>query len=185
MNEESDETSELFRRAMAGVRQRPACDRLPPPRPRLRAQPLSQQADERAVLTELLHGSALPETLESGEALSYRAPGLQDAVWRRLRRGSYRIAAELDLHGLNRLQAQQAVHRFLADCQARGRRSVRIIHGKGRGSPNGSPVIKTLLDAWLRRRRDVLAFCSAQPHDGGTGAVYVLLKASQNFPPAR
>ncbi len=69
------------------------------------------------------------------------------------------------------------VNQFLADCQDRGVRCVRIIHGKGNGSPNTGPVIKALLDGWLRRRRDVIAFCSARPADGGTGAVYVLLRA--------
>jgi DNA-nicking Smr family endonuclease len=102
---------------------------------------------------------------------------LQDTVWRRLRRGAYRIGAELDLHGLNRERARLAVQEFLADCQERNLRCVRIIHGKGLGSPNTGPVIKSLLDSWLRRRRDVLAFCSARPQDGGTGAVYVLLRS--------
>jgi DNA-nicking Smr family endonuclease len=108
---------------------------------------------------------------------------VQDAVVRRLRRGSYRVCAEVDLHGLNRIAAQALVAQFLADCLNRNIRCVRIIHGKGNGSPNTGPVIKALLDGWLRRRRDVIAFCSARPADGGTGAVYVLLRAAPR--PAR
>lgn len=143
----------------------------PAPRPRLR------EADDAAVRHELHRGPPEPDPAEAVDALCFRGPGLQDTAWRRLRRGSYRIGAELDLHGLNRQRAREAVRAFLEDCHARGVRCVRIVHGKGLGSPNSGPVIKTLLDGWLRRRRDVLAFCSARPHDGGTGAAYVLLRA--------
>ncbi len=168
-----------FRSAMAGVQRRSGSDRIaplrtpPPPRPR------QAEADERAVMAELLEFSMFePELIESSDTLSYRGPGLQDSVWRKLRRGAYRVRAELDLHGMNRGDAQLAVSMFLAECQSRDVRCVRIIHGKGNRSPNTGPVIKTLLDSWLRRRSDVIAFCSARPHDGGTGAVYVLMRAT-------
>ena len=167
------------RRALGGGGARAAADRLPPQPRRPSTRPRQSEDDERAVLAELLVGPYEPEAIEAADLLAYRAPGLQDSVWRRLKRGSFRIGAELDLHGFNREHAQLAVIRFLADCQDRGLRCLRIIHGKGRGSPNSGPVIKALLDGWLRRRKDVLAFCSARPHDGGTGAVYVLLSASQ------
>jgi DNA-nicking Smr family endonuclease len=173
---------DAFRAAMAGVQRHSGSNRLvsrpPPPPPR----PRSREADDRAVLEELRHAPLDHETMESGDTLIYRAAGIQDSVWRRLRRGGYRVGAELDLHGLNRNHAQQAVHQFLARCQDRGIRCVRIIHGKGLGSPNTGPVIKSLLDSWLRRRRDVLAFCSARPQDGGTGAIYVLLRAASPAP---
>lgn len=168
-----------FRAEMAGVKPRGTPSRLAPERAPPAPRPRSREADERAVLDELLHGDFEPDTLECGDTLVYRSPGVQDAVLRRLRRGSYRVAAEVDLHGLNRNAAQLRVARFLADCQDRGTRCVRIVHGKGNGSPNTGPVIKALLDGWLRRRRDVIAFCSARPADGGTGAVYVLLRAPQ------
>ena len=167
-----------FREAMSGVQPRASSDRLPPPRQTPPPHARSAEADEREVINELLYGMLEPELIESGDTLSYRGDGIQDAVWRRLRRGAYRLRAELDLHGLNRTIAHQAVSEFLADCLARDVRCVRIVHGKGNRSPNTGPVIKTLLDSWLRRRRDVLAFCSARPHDGGTGAVYVLLRAA-------
>ncbi len=168
-----------FRQAMAGVKPQADSDRLMPERPRPSARPRSTEADERAVLEDMMSDVLDPEDIESGDTLTYRGEGIQDSVWRRLRRGGYHIRAELDLHGLNREAARQQVALFLADCQDRDVRAVRIIHGKGRGSPNTGPVIKALLDSWLRRRKDVLAFCSARPHDGGTGAVYVLLRASQ------
>ncbi len=168
-----------FREAMSGVRPHAAPDRLEPLARRPSTRPRSSEADEQAVLEEMMSDSLNPEDIESGDTLTYRGEGIQDSVWRRLRRGNYHIRAELDLHGLNRDAARQEVSEFLAACQNNDVRCIRIIHGKGRGSPNSGPVIKALLDGWLRRRKDVLAFCSARPHDGGTGAVYVLLRASQ------
>ncbi|WP_028007675.1 Smr/MutS family protein [Solimonas flava] len=173
----SSDDAALFRLAMQGVR-------LQPPSPRVSAradapapvpQPRQRQADELEALRSLL--DAEPDEIESGDTLLYRAPGVQDAVMRRLRRGHYRIEAELDLHGLNRDRAKLAVAQFLARCHHRDQRCVRIIHGKGNGSPNSGPVIKALLGSWLRRRKDVLAYCSARAVDGGTGAVYVLVRA--------
>ncbi len=174
-----------FRAAMAGVEPLPARDRVLPARKPPPPRPLQREADERAVLQELLEGPFDPDAIESGDTLAYRADGIQDSVWRRLRRGTYKIGAELDLHGLNRYVAQAEVSAFLAHCQDHNIRAVRIIHGKGRGSPNSGPVIKSLLDGWLRRRRDVLAFASARACDGGTGAVYVLLRASDTAHAAR
>jgi DNA-nicking Smr family endonuclease len=175
----SEDPGPDFHTAMAGVQPRQKSDRLPPDRVVPSARPRSTEADERAVLDELLHVDFELELIDSGETLAYRADGIQDGVWRKLRRGAFRIGAELDLHGLNRERAQAAVGAFLAECLERDLRCVRIIHGKGNRSPNSGPIIKTLLDGWLRRRRDVLAFCSARGHDGGTGAVYVLLRAVQ------
>lgn len=173
----SSEESDIFRAAVAGVkRQGPvahARHRPVAPKPR----PRSREADERAVLEELRYGPVEPDPVDSVEALSYRAPGIQDKVWKRLQRGTYRLQAELDLHGMNRECARAEVAAFIGDCRDGGIRCVRIIHGKGLRSPNSGPVIRSLLDGWLRRREDVLAFCAARPHDGGTGAVYVLLKS--------
>jgi len=180
MNDDSagapDDDSTLFRLAMQGVRVLPPSERVhvrpaaPSPRPQQRL------ADDLAVLQELLRDTE-PDEFESGDTLLYRAPGVQDGVLRRLRRGHYRIDSELDLHGMNRDRAKLAVVQFIARCHDRDLRCVRIVHGKGNGSPNSGPVIKALLGSWLRKRRDVLAYCSARAVDGGTGAVYVLLRA--------
>jgi DNA-nicking Smr family endonuclease len=143
------------------------------PEPRAR----SREADDLEVLREMLLEPD-PELLEHGETLQYRAEGVQDGVLRRLRRGHYRLDGELDLHGCNREQARRTLTRFLDDARNTDRRCVRVIHGKGNGSPNSGPVLKQLLDSWLRRRKDVLAYCSARPVDGGTGAVYVLLRTA-------
>jgi len=173
-----DDDSALFREAVRDIAPKAASEHVTLGGRRLSTRPRSREADDLEVMKELL-AEPLPELFESGDTLHYRAPGLQHTVLRKLRRGQYRIERELDLHGLNRERARAAVNDFLARCLDQDQRCVRIIHGKGHGSPNSGPVIKTLLDGWLRKRRDVLAFCSARPEDGGTGAVYVLLRSGR------
>ncbi|MDD3762677.1 MAG: Smr/MutS family protein [Nevskiales bacterium] len=175
MSTHDDDLNE-FRRAMHGVRRQAPAGRVGRHRVMPSPDPHLSRADDRAVLEEMLWEPD-PDELEHGETLIYRAPGLQDGVFRRLRRRHYRIEKVLDLHGMNRAQARIAVNEFLGSCVDAGTRCVRIIHGKGNGSPNSGPILKRLLDGWLRKRKDVLAFCSAQPVDGGSGAVYVLLRA--------
>ena len=104
-------------------------------------------------------------------------PGLQQKQIRRLRRGQMRIEAEADLHGMRIGEADALLKTFLGDCRREGRRCVRVIHGKGRGSRDGQAVLKWEVDRWLRQHDAVMAFSTAQPRHGGTGAVYVLLKA--------
>lgn len=172
-----DEDEGLFRKAMQGVRRHRTGERIGRGPPRVEARARSREADDAAVMRELLLDPD-PDVLEHGETLHYRAPGVHDGVLRRLRRGHYRLQRDLDLHGLNRHQARAAVADFLALCRRQDLRCVRIVHGKGNGSPNSGPVLKQLVDSWLRRRADVVAYCSARPADGGSGAVYVLLRAA-------
>jgi DNA-nicking Smr family endonuclease len=113
----------------------------------------------------------------AGESLYFARPGLQQRLLQRLRRGQLPSEAELDLHGLTATEAHFAITRFLSDCGEQGIRSVRIIHGKGYGSRERAPVLKSRLNHWLRERPEVLAFCSSRPDQGGTGAVNVLLRA--------
>lgn len=173
---EDEDDAALFRASISGVKPLTSSHHAHT-KPKPLARPLQKEADERAVLAELL-ADPEPDMLESGDTLIYQGPGLQDGVFRKLRRGQFRIQSELDLHGLNRTKAKLEVTRFLAHCQDQNVRCVRIIHGKGNGSPNSGPVIKSHLDSWLRKRKDVVAFCSARPVDGGTGAVYVLLRSN-------
>jgi len=163
----------LFRDAVQGVKPLKRSGRLPPEKRAPAPRPLQLEADEQAALQEMRDGP-LPDV---GDELSYRGDGLQDSAFRRLRRGAYRVDAELDLHGLRADEAKLAVVRFLAEGQDRGARCVRIIHGKGLRSKGDGPVLKQRVDAWLRQRKDVLAFVSARREHGGTGAVYVLLRA--------
>jgi DNA-nicking Smr family endonuclease len=95
---------------------------------------------------------------------------------RKLRRGQFIVGAELDLHGMTVPVAHRALNEFLARCLTTDTRCVRVIHGKGLSTPDRSPVLKSRVNNWLQQHGDVLAYCSARAHDGGTGAVYVLLK---------
>jgi DNA-nicking Smr family endonuclease len=113
---------------------------------------------------------------ERDAAQLFVRPGLQQKHVRRLRRGQIPIEAEADLHGMRRREAEKALASFLRECRDEGLRCVRVIHGKGRGSRGGQAVLKWQVDGWLRHDDGVMAFSSAQPRDGGTGAVYVLLK---------
>ena len=167
-----------FRKAVADVRplkpvRRAAAARKPAP-------PIPRQTlrDERAALLESIERPvSAEEALETGEELAYLRAGLSRLVLRRLRRGHWVVQDELDLHGLNRHEAAATVAEFLRSAAQRGRRCVRIIHGKGHGSKNREPVLKTKLGNWLMPRDEVLAFCQAPPHEGGGGALLVLLKA--------
>jgi len=111
--------------------------------------------------------------IETGSHLSWAAPGVQKTVMRKLKQGKFPVQAELDLHGLFAQQAEQEIRAFIGEASARGLRCVRVIHGKGRDGPG---VLKQKTNSWLRQMGVVKAFCSCKPEDGGTGAVYVLLR---------
>ncbi|MBL4762103.1 MAG: Smr/MutS family protein [Gammaproteobacteria bacterium] len=116
---------------------------------------------------------------EMGEHALYAVDGLQRKSIRKLQRGQYNIQAEADLHGLTREQARDDFSLFFDECLTRQLRCIKIIHGKGFGSRNNAPVLKPLVQQWLRQKHEVLAFCPAIPSDGGTGAVYVLLRSTR------
>lgn len=145
----------------------------PDPTPRQREQ--DEQAALRASLSDDI---GIEQYLETDEQLSYRADGIGPEVVPRLRRGTWRICAQLDLHGLRRDEARETLVAFLDDCRRHNHRCVRIIHGKGLGSVNREPVLKGKVRKWLVQRSDVLAFCQARPNDGGSGALLVLLAGS-------
>jgi DNA-nicking Smr family endonuclease len=168
----------LWRAATADVRPLPPSDRAEIARPRPRPLPRQRQNDERAALIESLCGPlSFEERLDMGIEDAFLRPGLPRRLLADLRKGRWVIQAELDLHGLYRDEARIELAGFLVDCLRRGQRCVRIIHGKGLSSPGGEPVLKALSRHWLARRAEILAFCEARPHDGGSGALLVLLKA--------
>jgi DNA-nicking Smr family endonuclease len=173
----SAEESALFREAMGDVKPL-SHDKILPKRKKPQPRPLQLERDQRQVLKDMMSSDLYSADLETGEELLFVRDGLPPTTMRKLRRGKFRIEAELDLHRMTSEQARQETATFLARCKAQGKRCVRIIHGKGLGSVEKKPVLKGKVDTWLRRHNDVLAYCSARPMDGGTGAVYVLIRKS-------
>ena len=178
-NDEPSSDAALFRAAMRGVRRLRFEPRQTAKGPRPHPRARFARADERAVLTESLADLRQPlaPVIESGEELQYRRPGVKDQVFRNLRRGQYRVEAELDLHGLTAAEAAPELDRFLAAAYSQGLRVLRVVHGKGLGSGHRGPVLKGVVSARLQRLDAVLAFASAREVDGGTGASLVLLRA--------
>ena len=121
------------------------------------------------------------DTLFQEDRIAFLAPGLQKNVLKKLRKGQYGLNAEIDLHGLTSHNAKQQLLNFLHDCVENGIRCVHVIHGKGYNSPDSHPVLKNDINLWLRQHKDVLAFCSAPPKAGGSGAVFVLLRLSDKY----
>ncbi len=176
MRSPADDEEEL-RRALAGVEPLAKPRRQPLPRARPAPVARQRQRDERAALAESLHGPlSVDDALESGEELAFLRDGLSRQLLRKLRRGHWVVEDSLDLHGMNRAEAAEAVAAFLRRCTRRGVRCVRIVHGKGLGSRNREPVLKGKLRKWLALRDEVLAFCQAPPSEGGSGAALVLLR---------
>ncbi len=140
---------------------------------------MQYQFDEKAVLKEAISDEFDVSTLlEVDEHLSFRRPGIGVDVTRKLRRGDWRIQRELDLHGLRRDDAREALGQFIRTAHQQGIRCVRVIHGKGLGSPGKAPVLKSRVHSWLVQKNEVLAFVQAKPADGGAGALVVLLMGS-------
>jgi DNA-nicking Smr family endonuclease len=141
------------------------------------AWPIQREKEHQAVLRESLSDDFDVETLlETDDSLSYRANGIGSDVLRRLRRGHWSIQSEIDLHGLRRDEARQALSDFIRSAHHAGLRCVRVIHGKGLGSANKTPVLKSKAQSWLIQKREVIAFVQARPADGGSGALVVLLR---------
>ena len=170
-----DKDSKTFKRAVDGVRVLNQ-DRVVPHSGRPKPVPKKTLLDQRKVVDSLLSDEFEVASAETGDELLYVRPGLQKSVVRKLRRGEYVVAAELDLHGYTVARAREALVKFLGSALRRRHTCVRIVHGKGRGSPGRRPVLKNKVFTWLCQRDEVLAVCPARSFDGGTGAAYVLLR---------
>jgi DNA-nicking Smr family endonuclease len=163
----------LFRAAIGPVRELPTAStgpQKPRPKPETRMRD-RDEADARSEFQRALEASPLL----AGDVSSYRHDNVPKGVLQRLARGEYAAQDELDLHHLNAAAAEALLRRFIKEAFVSGMGCVRVIHGKGLNSPDGVPTIKNLVDRVLRHRSDVLAFHSAPPAQGGTGAVLVLL----------
>lgn len=147
--------------------------------PRPAPEPIQRERDEHAALRESIETPlSLEDRLDTGDETTFLRPGLPRRVLGDLRRGRWVIQRELDLHGMTRDEARAALAAFLAACLADAHRCVRLIHGKGLGSPGRVGILKQLSRGWLAQREEILAFCEARPHDGGSGALLILLRAS-------
>ncbi len=173
----SDEEKSLFRNAVRGVKPL-AHTKVPPPKtaPRAfkkrRAEPENENV---AIGFQFSDYETLPP-VNHDELLQFIRSGVSPKILRKMRLGQYNVNAILDMHGKTVEQAREALSQFLLHCQEDGIQQVLIIHGKGRNAVH--PILKNKLNHWLRQTAQVLAFCSATPHNGSSGALYVLLRKS-------
>jgi DNA-nicking Smr family endonuclease len=171
-----DTERSLFERSVGPVTAVAQSTRAGVLRPRPSPRPRQRELDEQAVLREALSGEIDVDTLlDTDETLSFRRPGIRPDVVRKLRRGHWSIQAQVDLHGLRRDEAREQLAVFLRDAVLGRLRCVRIVHGKGNGSPGREPVLKGKVRGWLVQRSEVIAFVQARASDGGSGALVVLL----------
>ena len=155
-------------------------------RSRPRAVPRQRIKDEAAVLAESISDEFDVESLlDTDESLSFRRPDIGPEVVRKLRRGVWALQAQLDLHGLRRDEAREQLAAFLREATRGGLRCVRVIHGKGNGSPGREPVLKAKVKSWLVQKEEVIAFVQARASDGGNGALMVLLRSGGAAPRER
>ena len=175
---ESRRDAELFRRTIGDVKPLTPSGKAEPNTERPLPIPRQRMADEQAALEESLSDEFNVDTLlDTDGELSYARPGISGDILRKLRRGNWVIQAQLDLHGMRREEARDALGEFLRNAVKRGLRCVRVIHGKGLGSVNKEPILKSKVRSWLVQKEEVIAFCQARAADGGAGALVVLLKA--------
>lgn len=170
------EDTGLFRRLMGDARpigqDKRAPDYRPKPKPRARF----RREDELSVLKESLEADIDEIETGAGESLRFNRPSVGKRTMRKLARGNYAVQSEIDLHGLTVPEAKDALREFIKDSGYRGHTCVRVVHGKGLGSGERGPILKSKVNNWLRRWDEVLAFVSTRQVHGGTGAVYVLLR---------
>ncbi|KAA0181192.1 Smr/MutS family protein [Cupriavidus cauae] len=167
----------VFRNSIGNVQTLRDRNRVTPPARRPEPVPVQSQLDDQAVLAASLSDQFDVENLlETDDTLSFRRPGIGNDVIRKLRRGEWVPQDRIDLHGLRRDEAREALAEFLRRCVRRGVRCVRVIHGKGNGSPDKQPVLKGKVRSWLVQKEEVLAFVEARGAEGGSGALMVLLR---------
>ncbi len=172
----------LFTRAVGKVAPIANQERVwsPPQRPSTR--PLQQDLDNEAVMHESMSDDFdISTLLDADDQLSFRRPGIGTDITRKLRKGEWSIQGQIDLHGLRSDEARNAMGQFIRDAKRMGWRCVRVVHGKGLGSPGKEPVLKSKVQRWLVQKNEVLAFVQAKPSDGGGGALLVLLGPSQSI----
>ena len=175
----SAEDSALFRQSIGNVKPIENDNLLlettqkPKPYPKLQSEKIDTNF-KQALDTDI-------EQLYQEDSMSFIAPGLQKNVLKKLRKGYFGLDASIDLHGLTSREAEHQLSKFLHFSLEDGYRCIHIIHGKGLRSASEHPVLKNEINRWLRQHKEVQAFCSTPPKEGGTGAVFVLLKLSKKY----
>jgi DNA-nicking Smr family endonuclease len=174
----SDDESNLFRRSISGAKPLKSGERVPEPKKKPAPKARFARADEKKALEESLEADI--DTIESAnhENMRFHRQHVGRRTMRKLARGKYAVQAEIDLHGMTVAEAKPRLADFIDYSVKQNHLCVRIVHGKGLGSGDRGPVLKSAVSRWLRKWDSVLAFVSARQVDGGTGAVYVLLQQS-------
>jgi DNA-nicking Smr family endonuclease len=175
----TDDEVEYFRRLVSGARPLKSSERVPEPKKRPAPRARFSRADEEKALEESLEVDIDTMEAANAESIRYHRPHVGKRTMRKLARGKYAVQAEIDLHGMTVAEARPRLADFIDYSIKQGLTCVRIVHGKGLGSGHRGPVLKNAVNRWLRKWDSVLAFVSARQVDGGTGAVYVLLDASE------
>lgn len=171
---------ELFRREMTGVKPLPSHDKVRQPQPKPLPEPFQHLRDEQQALIDTMSDwNPWEYGPDTGNEIVFLRDGVRRDALKKLRSGLWVIQGELDLHGCNVDQARLAVAQFLLDCRKHHLRCIRIIHGKGLGSKNRESVLRGKVPGWLMQRDEVLAFCQAPNVDGGSGALFVLLRGGK------
>jgi DNA-nicking Smr family endonuclease len=139
--------------------------------------PKQQLLDEAAAFQEAISDEVdVSSLLDTDERLSFRRPGVGPDVTQKLRRGQWAIQRQVDLHGLRTDEAREVLGTFIREAHKQGIRCVRVVTGKGLGSPGKTPVLKDKVHRWLVQKSEIVAFVQAQPAQGGAGALVVLLQ---------
>ena len=177
-SQQREAESHLFVRAVGVVQRLPDHDQVSLLRPSPAPIAHQRKKDNDAVLRDSLSDEFDASTLlDTDDALSFRRPGIGRDVIHKLRKGDWSIQREIDLHGLRSDEARTALAEFIRQAHRQGLRCLRVVHGKGLGSPGKTPVLKSKVHSWLVQKDQVMAFVQAKPAEGGAGALVVLLKS--------
>jgi len=175
----------MFANAVGKVQPLPATARVDLKQVAPAAAVLQHELDAQAALAESLSDEMdITSLLDTDAQLSFRRPGVGVDVVQKLRQGKWSIQRQVDLHGQRSDEARETLSRFIRDAHKQGLRCVRVVHGKGLGSPGKAPVLKDKVQRWLVQKAEVIAFVQAPPHKGGAGAVLVLLQPVRPAKPA-
>jgi len=176
LEKEAQAERQLFKRAVGAVKPLAHAPRVSLSGEPAKPLAMQQKLDDDNVLRESLSDDFDVSTLlDTDDELSYRRSGIGTDVTQKLRKGHWSLQGQIDLHGLRSDEAREALGQFIRDAHKRGWRCVRVVHGKGLGSPGKTPVLKSKVQRWLVQKNEVLAFVQAKASEGGAGALVVLL----------